>query len=307
MPTPDEIDRVLRPLPLKDLRLMARARGLNPAGGHEALADRIKQHMFQTGDFNAVAPSSDNALDGPAVVAPQGYQQFTPSGGGGAYSYQSNGAMAPPGGYSQVQLGGYSDYAGAQQQQQYGAPPQTGGGGGVASFGASSQDQRAGGYLSNNYSRPGGQNTGNFITDRPSSKVLAPPGGKCQISFGDYTPSYQQSSAQQAPSYGGPQPAAAGYSAPPQQQQSPYQQQQGGYPSGPPPGHGYSAGPPPGQGYPAGPPGGYGNSPGGANQGPIGNNYSRPGGAQNQGNFISDRPSSKVLAPPGGKSQISFG
>ncbi len=75
-------------------------------------------------------------------------------------------------------------------------------------FGSKSADVR-GGSLSNNYSRPGGcffspalhlsihfdrranlrnsggqQNVGNFLTDRPSSRVLAPPGGKSQISFG---------------------------------------------------------------------------------------------------------------------------
>jgi len=39
-------------------------------------------------------------------------------------------------------------------------------------------------HVSNNYARPGGQNVGNFITDRNSSRVLAPPGGTSQISFG---------------------------------------------------------------------------------------------------------------------------
>ena len=36
----------------------------------------------------------------------------------------------------------------------------------------------------NNYHRPGGQNVGNFITDKSSSRVLAPPGGASQITFG---------------------------------------------------------------------------------------------------------------------------
>lgn len=36
----------------------------------------------------------------------------------------------------------------------------------------------------NNYSRPEGQNVGNFLTDRSTSRVLAPPGGTSQISFG---------------------------------------------------------------------------------------------------------------------------
>ena len=34
----------------------------------------------------------------------------------------------------------------------------------------------------NNYARPAGQNVGNFITDRPSSRVLAAPGGASQAS-----------------------------------------------------------------------------------------------------------------------------
>lgn len=38
--------------------------------------------------------------------------------------------------------------------------------------------------LGNNYSRPEGQNVGNFLTDRNTSRVLAPPGGSSQISFG---------------------------------------------------------------------------------------------------------------------------
>ena len=40
------------------------------------------------------------------------------------------------------------------------------------------------GVLKNNYVRPEGQNVGNFITDRPSSRVLAPPGGSSSISLG---------------------------------------------------------------------------------------------------------------------------
>ncbi len=40
----------------------------------------------------------------------------------------------------------------------------------------------------NNYGRPEGQNVGNFLTDRPSSRVLAAPGGASQILFGDEAP-----------------------------------------------------------------------------------------------------------------------
>jgi SPIRAL1-like protein len=42
-----------------------------------------------------------------------------------------------------------------------------------------------GGNLRNNYTRPEGQNVGNFLSDRCSSRVLAPPGGGSSIVFGD--------------------------------------------------------------------------------------------------------------------------
>ncbi len=36
----------------------------------------------------------------------------------------------------------------------------------------------------NNYHRSEGQNVGNFLTDRNSSRVMAPPGGRSNITFG---------------------------------------------------------------------------------------------------------------------------
>lgn len=44
--------------------------------------------------------------------------------------------------------------------------------------------QPNGAATGNNYYRAEGQNVGNFLTDKPSSRVLAPPGGGSQISFG---------------------------------------------------------------------------------------------------------------------------
>ena len=44
--------------------------------------------------------------------------------------------------------------------------------------------QPDGAATGNNYYRSEGQNVGNFLTDRPSSRVLAPPGGGSQICFG---------------------------------------------------------------------------------------------------------------------------
>lgn len=40
------------------------------------------------------------------------------------------------------------------------------------------------GSHNNNYHRSEGQNVGNFLTDRTSSRVLAPPGGRSNITFG---------------------------------------------------------------------------------------------------------------------------
>jgi hypothetical protein len=38
----------------------------------------------------------------------------------------------------------------------------------------------------NNFNRPGGQNVGNFLGDRPSSRVLAAPGGYSTMSLGHH-------------------------------------------------------------------------------------------------------------------------
>lgn len=40
------------------------------------------------------------------------------------------------------------------------------------------------GAPSNNYARPDGQNVGNFLSERNSSRVLAPPGGASTFTFG---------------------------------------------------------------------------------------------------------------------------
>jgi len=123
------------------------------------------------------------------------------------------------------------------------------------------------------------QNLGNFMTDRNSSRVLAPPGGASSIVFGasdepaphtrfatPEAPTYAQQGGAAAAMYGGGAPAA------------------------------YVARPPP-----AASGGLLGES-----RGPTTNNYARAEG-QNLGNFMTDRNSSRVLAPPGGASSIRFG
>ncbi|PNH10996.1 hypothetical protein TSOC_002201 [Tetrabaena socialis] len=274
--TPTEVERLLRPLCLKDLRTLLRLRGLSPAGGKDQMEARLKDHMLASGNFSTHIPADGAEPQGAPsgyAVAPQGYQQM------GNFDRPPSHAMAPPGGHSSVQLGGYSDAPPGQYRQQGGPPPQQ--------YGSPMPGQQgaAGG---NNYSRPGGQqNVGNFITDRPSSRVLAPPGGASQISFGEYNMPAPSANPRH---FAGPSPPPYGV-APPHA----------------PPSYGFGS---PAQAMPPG----LGAYPGGPRPGEMGretnvqqNNYSRPNGQQNVGNFITDRPSSRVLAPPGGKSQITFG
>ncbi|KAK4409820.1 UNVERIFIED_CONTAM: protein SPIRAL1-like 2 [Sesamum angustifolium] len=52
---------------------------------------------------------------------------------------------------------------------------------------SSKQTQAPAGYSTNNYYRTDGQNCGNFITDRPTTKVHSAPGGSSSLNylFGD--------------------------------------------------------------------------------------------------------------------------
>lgn len=45
-----EVDDLLKPMLLKDLRIQCRARSLNPGGSREVLMERLKEHILQTGD-----------------------------------------------------------------------------------------------------------------------------------------------------------------------------------------------------------------------------------------------------------------
>ena len=50
--------------------------------------------------------------------------------------------------------------------------------------GGGRQNEYQQGGNNNNYHRSEGQNVGNFMTDRNSSRVMAPPGGASTIQFG---------------------------------------------------------------------------------------------------------------------------
>lgn len=183
-----QIDEMLKPVLLKDLRIQCRVRGISPAGGKEQLSERLKEHMLATGDFNVKNEAGEN-IPLSALVG---------------------------------SLGGASA-----------------------------------GTNVNNYARPEGQNVGNMMTDRPSSRVLAVPGGVSSIVLGD---------ASNVPKPASPAAKAAPAPAPHTTSQI------------------------------------FGND-----ASHLNNNYARPGGAQNLGNYITGRNSSRVLAPPGGASQITFG
>ncbi len=45
-----EVDKMLKPVMLKDLRIQCRVRGLSPAGGKDQLAERLRDAMIATGD-----------------------------------------------------------------------------------------------------------------------------------------------------------------------------------------------------------------------------------------------------------------
>ncbi len=47
----DAMNDTLKHLMMKDLRIQCRARGITPAGGREALIERLREHMLDTGDL----------------------------------------------------------------------------------------------------------------------------------------------------------------------------------------------------------------------------------------------------------------
>ncbi|KAG2499562.1 hypothetical protein HYH03_002507 [Edaphochlamys debaryana] len=155
------VDNLLRPLTIKDLRVQCRARGLTPAGGIEALKDRLKENMLETKDFALKSETGEDMTvvqvtagqSSSDVAAGKSMNNYTRPAGQNVGNFltdrSSSRVLAPPGGASQIVFGDAD-------------APKTG----------------------NNYARPGGQNVGNFLTDKPSSKVSAPPGGASQIIFG---------------------------------------------------------------------------------------------------------------------------
>lgn len=173
-----EVNDVLKPLLMKDLRTNCRARNLNPGGSKEALVERLSDDMRKSRDYTVV---TDLNGGGQQSVENQAPNQFRSAPVGNNYARAdgqncgnfisdrpSSRVLAPPGGGSQISFG--NEPAPASTPSSQTSLHMSGG--------------PAGSPTSNNYHRPGGQNVGNFLTDRNSSRVSAPPGGASQITFG---------------------------------------------------------------------------------------------------------------------------
>eukprot|EP00951_Prasinocladus_malaysianus_P047916 scaffold652485_cov81-Prasinocladus_malaysianus.AAC.1 len=156
-----EIERQVNHMMLKDLRVELRNRGLSPAGGLEALRERLIEAMVNGGSAPAPPAAAEDTSTG---VANNNYHRAGGQNTGNFITDRpTSRVLAAPGGASQISFGDYKEPAAAPAKAV--AKP------------AVHPDENTNANVTNNYSRPEGQNTGNFITDRPSSKVLAPPGG----------------------------------------------------------------------------------------------------------------------------------
>lgn len=65
-----DIDQIVRPLLLKDLRAELRLRGQSPAGGQEELRARLKENMMVTGNFNITAEGAMGAMHAGGLERP---------------------------------------------------------------------------------------------------------------------------------------------------------------------------------------------------------------------------------------------
>jgi len=169
---------------LKDLRVELRARGLNPAGGMDALRERLTDSLMNP-TAAAPAPASEvHAATDLEEHHPADNNYARPGGqntGNFITDRPSSRVLQQPGGASQISFNWAENEAPAAPAQV--APEPVVAAPEPAVEGVVAPKEAASASPGNNYARPGGQNTGNFITDRPSSKVLAPPGGGSSISF----------------------------------------------------------------------------------------------------------------------------
>ena len=165
---------------------------------------------------------------------------------------------APPGGRSQISIfGGYEEPKAATSKKTETATTTT-----------TARPVVKKGTSANAFATGSNQNCGNFITDRSTTRIHAPPGGKTSISiFGGYpaetkraTPTPLVETKRENIVVSAPAPVV--------KTTSPVKKTTGRR---------------------------------------VSSNVFATGSNQNCGNFITDRPSTRVHAPPGGRSQITFG
>lgn len=186
-------------------------------------------------------------------------------------------------------------------EEEQSTPGRGGGGGGGGASPTSNL------LSSNAYASGVSQNSGNFLTEKPITRIHAPPGGRSTISFGDYSETTPSKAAAGSPVAIAQQAAAGGINATPTQPTTPES-------SSPEAGAGVDAGGPapiPMMELPAVPtveaeeaveppaapvPGEV-----------VSANAYASGSNQNSGNFMTGRPTTRVRAPPGGASSITFG
>jgi SPIRAL1-like protein len=140
---------------------------------------------------------------------------------------------------------------------------------------------------SNAFANGANQNCGNVLTDRPTTRLHAPPGGKSQIASilswdTDESDSHANKRAQRE-ARGPAVPAPAHFGVDPMQQRGPAQNFENRR-------NDYTAS----------------SQAAGGHSGVSSNAYAS-GANQNCGNVLTDRRTTKVTAPPGGHSSIVFG
>eukprot|EP01029_Cantina_marsupialis_P023364 TRINITY_DN580_c0_g1_i1.p1 TRINITY_DN580_c0_g1~~TRINITY_DN580_c0_g1_i1.p1 ORF type:complete len:202 (-),score=51.30 TRINITY_DN580_c0_g1_i1:201-806(-) len=174
---------------------------------------------------------------------------------------------APPGGRSQISFGGYEEpVAPKRRAEPKPAPvaPKAAAPAPVAHTAPSTAMPRSG-VSSNKFANGANQNCGNVITDRSTTRIHAPPGGRSQISFGGYEePVAPKRRAEPKPAPVAPKaaaPAPVAHTAP------------------------STAMPRSG----------------------VSSNKFANGANQNCGNVITERSSTRLHAPPGGRSSFTLG
>eukprot|EP00752_Nemacystus_decipiens_P010584 g9425.t1 len=163
---------------------------------------------------------------------------------------------------------------------------------------------------SNAYASGVNQNSGNFLTEKPITRIHAPPGGASSISFGDQhtapaagsatkpqqplvlgTPTQPTTPESAESAEDGPAPIPMMELPPAPSASAAEEEEEGEEEEAPEEAPEEAVVPPPAP----------------AAEAAISSNAYATGSNQNSGNFMTGRPTTRVRAPPGGASSITFG